>query len=152
MEPSLVRHGGAATTRDDFVRVATHWRVRRQPAAEWDAGVLEPADPSCDGGITLDGGFCAPQPLFDEGPKGQWVERYCGELLEPRTPEQLALCLKDDSLLAEVPEGVPPLAGRVVRITGSAAEEPAVATFPIKPGSSSATVQTALRRQDRDGR
>jgi RHS repeat-associated protein len=152
MEPSLVRHGGAATTRDDFVRVATHWRVRRQPAQEWDAGVLEPADPSCDGGVGPDGGFCAPQPLLDEGPKGQWVERYCGELPGPRTPEQLALCLKDDSELAEVPAGVPPLAGRVVRITGSAAEEPAVASFPIPPGSSTSTVQTSLRLRERDGR
>lgn len=152
MEPSLIRHGGAATTRDDFVRVATHWRVRRQPAQPWDAGVLPPMDPSCDGGVQEDGGSCAPQPLMDEGARGRWAERYCGELSEPRTPEQLALCLKDDRELAEVPAGVPPLAGRVVRVTGSAAEEPAVASFPIAPGRSTATVQTALRRVERDGR
>ncbi|HYH95020.1 RHS repeat-associated core domain-containing protein [Hyalangium sp.] len=152
MEPSFVRHGGAATTRDDFVRVATHWRVRRGPASSWDAGVLPPADPSCDGGVQQDGGFCAPQPLYDEGQRGRLLERYCAELPEPRTPEQQALCLRDDSLLAEVPAGVPPLAGRVVRITGSAAEEPAVASFHISPGRSTAAVQTSLRQVDRDGR
>ncbi|HEX8705547.1 MAG TPA: carboxypeptidase regulatory-like domain-containing protein, partial [Myxococcaceae bacterium] len=152
MEPSLIRHHGAATTRDDFVRVATHWRVRRQPAQEWDAGVLEPADPSCDGGVTRDGGFCAPQPLYDVGQRGKLLERYCSELPEPRTAEQQALCLRNDSELMDVPAGVPPLAGRVVRITGSAVEEPAVASFPIRPGSSSATVQTAMRRRDQNGR
>lgn len=152
MEPSLIRHGGAATTRDDFVRVSAHWRVRRQPARAWDAGVLPPLDPSCDGGVQADGGGCAPQQLMDEGPRGQWAEHYCGELPQPLTPEQQALCLKDDRELAEVPSGVPPLAGRVVRVTGSVAEEPAVASFPISPGRSTATVQTSLRRVERDGR
>ena len=151
MDPTIIRHGGEATTRDDFVRVATHWRVRRQPAISWDAGVLEPADPSCDGGVGPDGGFCAPQPLYDEGQRGRLLERYCSELPEPRTPEQQALCLRDDQELTDVPAGVPPLAGRVVRITGSAVEEPAVATFPIAPGRSTSTVQTALRRRERDG-
>ncbi|HYH99709.1 RHS repeat-associated core domain-containing protein [Hyalangium sp.] len=151
MEPSLIRHGGAGTTRDDFVRVATHWRVRRQPALSWDAGVLEPVDSSCDGGIQQDGGFCAPQPLFDEGERGRLLERYCAELPEPRTAEQQTLCLRDDRELTEVPAGVPPLAGRVVRITGSAVEQPAVASFPIPPGRSTSTVQTSLRRVDQDG-
>ncbi|KFE70050.1 polymorphic toxin-type HINT domain-containing protein [Hyalangium minutum] len=152
LEPSLVRHKGAATTRDNFVSVATHWRVRRQPARSWDPGVLPPVNSSCEGGSQAAGSTCAPQILLDEGPRGTWAEHYCGELPEPRTPEQQALCLKDDRELAEVPVGVPPLAGRVVRITGSAVEEPAVASFHVAPGRSTTTVQTALRRVERDGR
>ena len=150
-QKSFIRHGGGATTRDAFVSVDTHWRVRRKPRLGWDAGVLEPADPSCDGGVGLDGGSCKPQRLFDEGPRGRLLEYYCSELPQPRTPEQQALCLSDDSELANVPAGVPPLAGRVVRITGSAVEQPAVASFPIAPGRSTSTVQTALRRRERDG-
>ena len=153
MEPSLVRHGGAATTRDDFIRVATDWRVRRGPApARPEPGALSPADPSCDGGVRLDGGFCGPQSLQDEGRKGWVLERYCSEFTPPLTPEQQQVCLHDDSTLAQVPSGVPPLAGRVVRITGSAVEEPAVATFKISPGRSTSTVQTSLRMVGQDGK
>ncbi|MDC0712256.1 Ig-like domain-containing protein [Stigmatella sp. ncwal1] len=153
MEPSLVRHGGAATTRDDFVRVATDWRVRRAPApAMQNPEPLPPADPSCDGGVRPDGGFCGPQQLLDEGRKGWVLERYCSEFTPPLTPEQEQACLEDDSTLASVPPGVPPIAGRVVRITGSAVEEPAVATFKISPGRSSSTVQTSMRMVGQDGK
>ncbi|HZH77164.1 MAG TPA: hypothetical protein VEY88_14130, partial [Archangium sp.] len=153
MEPSLVRHGGSATTRDDFIRVATDWRVRRAPApARPEPGALSPVDPSCDGGVRLDGGFCGPHSLLDEGRKGWVLERYCSEFTPPLTPEQEQVCLRDDSALAQVPPGVPPLAGRVVRITGSAVEEPAVATFKISPGRSTSTVQTSLRMMGQDGK
>jgi RHS repeat-associated protein len=152
MQPSLVRHGGAATTRDDFVRVATHWRVRLQPAPQLPPpGELPPVDPSCDGGVQPDGGSCRPQPLYDEGRKGWMLERYCSEFTPPLTPEQQQVCLQDDRTLANVPPGVPPLAGRVVRITGSAVEEPAVASFRIPPGRSTATVQTSMRIRGQNG-
>ncbi|MET0405326.1 MAG: Ig-like domain-containing protein, partial [Cystobacter sp.] len=153
MEPSLVRHGGAATTRDDFIRIATDWRVRLEPApARRAPGEISPADPSCDGGVRLDGGFCEPGGLLDEGRQGWVLERYCSEFTPPLTPEQEQVCLKDDTTLTPVPSGVPPLAGRVVRITGSAVEEPAVATFPISPGRSTASVQTSMRMVGQDGK
>lgn len=153
MARSLVRHGGAATTRDDFISVATDWRVRLEPAPVLpEPGTLPPADSSCDGGVRLDGGFCGPGQLADEGPKGWVLERYCSEFTPPLTPEQQQVCLRDNSTLMQVPPGVPPLAGRVVRITGSAVEEPAVATFKISPGRSTSTVQTGMRMVGQDGK
>ncbi|MBM7116846.1 RHS repeat-associated core domain-containing protein [Archangium primigenium] len=153
MEASLVRHGGAATTRDEFIRIVTDWRVRRAPAPARPAPVPRPpAEASCDGGVKEDGGGCAPGRLVDEGLPGHVLERYCAEFTPPLTDEQRAVCLKDDRALSPVPAGVPPLAGRVVRITGSAVEEPVVATFPVPPGRSTSTVQTALRLVGQDGR
>ena len=72
------------------------------------------------------------------------LERYCSELLTP-TPEQLKICARMEQRLMDVPKGVPPLVGQLVRVTGSAVEQPAVAVFPILPGRVISDVQPALR-------
>ena len=48
----------------------------------------------------------------------------------------------------DVPAGVPPLAGQLVRVTGTSVEQPAVSVFPIMPGKGTSNVQVALRIQN----
>lgn len=160
--PTLVRAGGAATTRDTYVHLDTHWRVRTLAPAEWrlpDGGVREspldlgqPAD-RVDGGISEcrapgpDGGTvpCRPDLLRDEGVSGRLLETcsaYGAGAASNQT--KAAACFREGDL-EDVPAGVPPLAGRVVRVTGSAVEEPAVAQFGVVPGRGSAALQAAMR-------
>ncbi|MCE9670030.1 DUF6531 domain-containing protein [Myxococcus stipitatus] len=157
--PTLIRHGGAATTRDTYVHVDTHWRVRTMAPVEWrteDGGVREtPADLGLppewfDGGVAAcrsgDAGTpCVPGMLRDEGVSGRLLETCSeyGEGAAGSATKSLA-CLRAGDL-EDVPSGVPPLAGRVVRVTGSAAEEPAVAQFGVVPGRGSAALQAAMR-------
>ncbi|WP_158629059.1 RHS repeat-associated core domain-containing protein [Corallococcus sp. AB030] len=160
--PTLVRTGGAATTRDTYVHLDTHWRVRTLAPAEWrlpDGGVREspmdlglPAD-RVDGGISEcrvpnpDGGTvpCRPDLLRDEGVSGRLLET-CSAYGPGAASQQTkaAACFREGDL-EDVPAGVPPLAGRVVRVTGSAVEEPAVAQFGVVPGRGSAALQAAMR-------
>ncbi|TQF15752.1 hypothetical protein FJV41_11785 [Myxococcus llanfairpwllgwyngyllgogerychwyrndrobwllllantysiliogogogochensis] len=165
--PTLVRHGGAATTRDTYVHVDTHWRVRTSAPEEWraeDGGVRQtPLDAGFppewfDGGVspcreasradggTPDGGApCLPDMLRDEGVSGRILET-CSEYGEGAnsSAKKLLACRRNQDL-EDVPKGVPPLAGRVVRVTSSAAEEPAVAQFAVVPGRGSAALQAAMR-------
>lgn len=154
---SLVRHGGAATTRDDFVYVSTHWRVRVKPYLEdapsdggtdggtEDAGSLAVMG-NCSQGRSPDGGYCAPDTLLDKGDAGLPLEVYCSELPADASPSLRKGCINGETPLAEVPKGVPPLAGRVIGVTGAAAGEPVVIRFPLKPGGRFVeSVQTALR-------
>ncbi|RKI37803.1 hypothetical protein D7Y27_24905 [Corallococcus sp. AB004] len=160
--PTLVRTGGAATTRDTYVHLDTHWRVRTLAPSEWrlpDGGVSEspvdagqPAD-RVDGGISEcrvpnpDGGTvpCRPDLLRDEGVSGRLLET-CSAYGPGAASNQTkaAACFREGDL-EDVPAGVPPLAGRVVRVTGSAVEEPAVAQFGVVPGRGSAALQAAMR-------
>jgi RHS repeat-associated protein len=175
--PSLVRYGGAATTRDDFVHVSTHWRVRTaaepQDAgsdggmdAGSDAGAPDAGDggsASCmrgrlpdgglmDGGIWDGGGICEPYILHDvDTQKGLPLEVYCSQLHALSPPDQRAVCLRDDTLLADVPKGVPPISGRIVRVVGSAAEEPAVIKFDVQPGLTSSALEPAMRTRTASG-
>ncbi|RKH35831.1 hypothetical protein D7Y13_17030 [Corallococcus praedator] len=161
---SLIRHGGAATTRDDFVQVSTHWRVRQVGEPVTDAGtepppVESPADGGfdeaawcADAGLLPDAGSCAPGIIQDRGTPGVALEVFCSELPEGATQRAQGLCAQGTPRVVDVPAGVPPLAGRLVRVTGTAVEVPAVVIFPVKPGRHTATVQTALTYLDDSGR
>ncbi|RKH13284.1 hypothetical protein D7X74_22150 [Corallococcus sp. CA047B] len=161
---SLIRHGGAATTRDDFVQVSTHWRVRQVGEPVTDAGtepppVESPADGGfdeaawcADAGLLPDAGSCAPGIIQDRGTPGVALEVFCSELPEGATQRAQGLCAQGTPRVVDVPAGVPPLAGRLVRVTGTAVEVPAVVIFPVKPGRHTATVQTALTYLDASGR
>ncbi|HYO70821.1 MAG TPA: DUF6531 domain-containing protein, partial [Archangium sp.] len=171
---SLVRHGGAATTRDEFMYVSTHWRVRVKPYGA-DGGTDGGTDAGMDGGATgaggtdggsagagvcrlvdggwpADGGSCYPNVLVDEGDAGLPLEVYCSELTADAGVLEREHCIRKDPPLAEVPRGVPPLAGRIVGVTGSAVEAPVVIRFPVKPGGQFVeSVQTALRYRKPSG-
>ncbi len=88
-----------------------------------DAGVLV-ADTSdagfIDGGPGIRQGVSA---LVDEGDAGRPLERLCSELDESATPREYIDCLNDDTTLTDVPTGVPPLAGRLVHLAGSASTD-----------------------------
>ncbi|WNG16934.1 RHS repeat-associated core domain-containing protein [Cystobacter fuscus] len=165
-QKNLIRTGGAGTTRDDFVQVSTHWRVRPTPAAGVDGGsgidggvASRLAAPGASGGETCvrglrsDGGACSPGALVDDdADAGLLLQVYCSELPPGATEEQLATCLRDSEQLSDVPKGVPPLAGRIVRVTNSADEQVVVSTFPVAPGQSTVNVQTAQRTEKADGK
>ncbi|MBN1205865.1 MAG: hypothetical protein JXB05_13185 [Myxococcaceae bacterium] len=170
--PTLVRNGGAATTGDSYLHLDTHWRVRTMAPLEWraeDGGVLEePVDaglppdrvdgglPPCrdpqyadgglpDGGLS-DGGLvpCTPGSIRDDGVSGILLET-CSEYgagAASSTTKQTA-CLRSQDL-QDVPPGVPPLAGRIWRVTGTALEEPVVAQFAVLPGRGSAAVEASM--------
>ncbi|QSQ26146.1 hypothetical protein JY651_14960 [Pyxidicoccus parkwayensis] len=165
--PTLVRHGGAATTRDTYVHVDTHWRVRTMAPAEWrtedggvreepldlhlpdrvDGGISPCPDPVRDGGVVpSDGGTkCRPDLIRDEGISGRLLEtcsEYGAGMASSATKQTACLRAQD---LQDVPAGVPPLAGRVVRVTSSAVEQPEVAQFGVVPGRGSAALQAAMR-------
>jgi RHS repeat-associated protein len=147
--PHLVRTGGAATTTDDFVWISSQWRVRKStakpgPETAWDG---KPLDPHCVNGKLPDGGTCLGGQLYDEGPQGPLLEKYCDTPPSP-DPNAPVTCLRDDSVLVDVPAGVPPLIGRVIRLTQTAATniEPYGPVFPIRPGASTAQVQAGIRQ------
>ncbi|NBD08507.1 RHS repeat-associated core domain-containing protein [Corallococcus silvisoli] len=153
----LIRTGGAGTTRDDYVQVVTHWRVRRERRLAAGPGAGAPDGGSdggtCVRGLQADGGACAPGLLTDDdADAGVPLEVFCSELPATASALQLASCLQDDQELSDVPPGVPPLAGQIVRVTGSAVEQPAVTTFPVAPGQHSVHVEAALRRLNADGK
>jgi len=54
----LVRHGGSATTRDDYIKVATHWRVRVAPEAGTPSSLLEKFCSELPGGKAPTGEKC----------------------------------------------------------------------------------------------
>ncbi|ABS26527.1 CARDB domain-containing protein [Anaeromyxobacter sp. Fw109-5] len=85
-----------------------------------------------------------PAPPRIAGGPGKMLERYCSELVNP-TPDQIKICTKLEARLMDVPAGVPPLAGQLVRVTGTSVERPAVAVFPIHPGKGTSNIQAALR-------
>jgi large repetitive protein len=143
--PFLVRTGGGATTRDDFIAISTHWRVRTNVSNAGDTSFVgKLLEPDCKAGLLPDGGLCVGR-LVDVGPQGPLLERYCSELGPAPTADELRTCLKDDTQLVDVPAGVPGLKGRVVRLVGSAAEQPAVSQFDVLPGAASAAVQAGQR-------
>ncbi|HEX8434107.1 DUF6531 domain-containing protein, partial [Archangium sp.] len=167
---SLVRHGGAATTRDDFVYVSTHWRVRVKPYGEdasadggtdggLDAGTANAGGMdggsdagTCQRGLLPDGGNCYPKPLVDEGDAGLLLEVYCSELSEDAGFSMRKACINKEPPLVEVPTGVPPLAGRIIGVTGTAVEGPMVVPFAVKPGARYVeSVQSALRYRKPSG-
>ncbi|WP_164000767.1 RHS repeat-associated core domain-containing protein [Pyxidicoccus caerfyrddinensis] len=176
--PSLIRHGGAATTRDDFLQVSTHWRVRQTLESDLDAGTDGGSDAGTDAGVdagpprldaglpdggfdvdfwcqdagTLpDGGACAPGAIRDWGTPGQALEVFCSELPEGSAQRVLGQCAAGSARVVDVPAGVPPLAGRIVRVTGTSVEEPAVVSFAVRPGRHTATVQAALTYENDAG-
>ncbi|MBI5543266.1 MAG: hypothetical protein HY901_05220, partial [Deltaproteobacteria bacterium] len=91
----LVRHGGAATTTDDYLAISTHWRVRLATAP--DAGVP-------DGGAMDAGGDAGAGPLREEGEPGTPLEVLCSEVPPGGDPTG---CMKDDAVLTDVPGGIP---------------------------------------------
>ena len=162
--PTLIRHGGAATTRDTYVHLDTHWRVRTMAPLEWrseDGGVrTTPVDAglppdrvngglsSCGMGSATDGGTnpdCTPNVLHDVGISGVLLET-CSEYGPgaAASATKQAACLRSQDL-QDVPAGVPPLAGRVVRVTNSAMEQPEVTQFAVVPGRGSGALQAAMR-------
>lgn len=172
--PNLVRHGGAATTRDDFLSVNTHWRVRVKPvstggsaedAGTPDAGTSDGGTSDAgqgnkgrciwellpDGGFRADGGNCGPGELVDYGDAGTPLEVMCSELPPNATTAMRANCFQWSPDLVDVPSGIAPLAGRVVGVTNSAVGVPAVVQFPVLPGRHTATVQASLRYQGKTG-
>ncbi|MBJ6764140.1 hypothetical protein JGU66_25480 [Myxococcaceae bacterium JPH2] len=158
----LIRTGGAGTTRDDAVQVVTHWRVRRakqEPPRTGetggDGGVPGPdaGGATCVRGFQSDGGTCAPGVLTDDDARGGTpLEVYCSELLPTASPVQRATCLKDDQELRDVPKGVPALEGQIVRVTGTAVEQPAVTTFQVAPGQNTVNIQASLRMVNQEGK
>ncbi|RKH96059.1 RHS repeat-associated core domain-containing protein [Corallococcus sp. AB038B] len=153
----LIRTGGAGTTRDDYVQVVTRWRVRRQRqlAAEPGTGATDGgvAQGDCVRGLHADGGSCAPGLLTDDAADaGVPLEMFCSELPPGAPALQVASCLQDDQELTDVPTGVPPLAGQIIRVTGSAVEQPAVTTFAVAPGQHTVHVDAAMRRLNADGK
>ncbi|RKH31916.1 RHS repeat domain-containing protein, partial [Corallococcus sicarius] len=153
----LIRTGSAGTTRDDYVQVVTHWRVRRQRQLPVEPGAGTPdagtAGGDCVRGFQADGGACAPGILTDDdADAGVPLEVYCSELPATASALQRASCLQDDQELSDVPAGVPPLAGQIIRVTGSAVEQPAVTTFAVAPGQNTVHVEAALRRLNVDGK
>ncbi|HET6981954.1 MAG TPA: DUF6531 domain-containing protein, partial [Myxococcaceae bacterium] len=129
----LIRTSGGATTKDQFLQVETHWRVRRKPnndpSTAYDGGppIL------CTGKLCPDAG-----PIVDVGNQGPLLEQFCSEV-DPLSSAAKD-CLQDDSELTDVPAGVPPLKGSVVRVTGSAVEDPYVVGFDMKPRRSTAAL------------
>ena len=77
-----------------------------------------------------DSGPC-PSAIGDEGDAGERLEVYCSELPPSARDDK---CLTDDSVLTDVPAGVPALAGHLVRVTGAATEEAVVERFDVSPG------------------
>ncbi|MDP2345518.1 MAG: DNRLRE domain-containing protein [Deltaproteobacteria bacterium] len=145
MEPSLVRSGGLATTSDDYVTVATRWRVRLKPNAvdDADAGVL--ADAGFLVGEVADAG-AGPGSLVDEGSAGTPLEELCSLLDDGATPRERLDCLRRDDVLVDVPPAVPPLAGHIVSMPGGTPIE--AATFRIEPGKSTSTLTVARQLVD----
>ncbi|NTX62301.1 hypothetical protein HUA74_16725 [Myxococcus sp. CA051A] len=161
--PSLVRHGGAGTTKDDFLQLDTHWRVRQLPEVALDGGVGGDAGTPSQGdggadeasclavGFLPDGGICEPGRLKDLGVPGEELEQFCSELPASSPQRLLGRCDTGTPRVVDVPPGVPSLAGRVVRVTGTAEEQPVVVTFPVRPGRHTASVQTPLTYVDGQG-
>jgi RHS repeat-associated protein len=154
----LIRTGGAGTTRDDYLQVTTHWRVRRAPvpeAAPTDGGLpdtWEREEEDCEKGRLPDGGVCRPSAITDDdADAGTLLEMYCSELAPAASRKQWETCLRDAMQLADVPRGVPPLAGQIVRVTGTTVEQPAVTTFDVAPGLNTVNVQSSLRRVNASG-
>ncbi|HZI12096.1 MAG TPA: Ig-like domain-containing protein, partial [Myxococcus sp.] len=127
----LIRTGGAGTTRDEYVQVTTHWRVRRAPPS-MDGGTADGGvpgggdDEDCDKGFLPDGGICRPSSITDDdADAGRPLEIFCSELSAGAAAKYWAVCLRDNMELSDVPKGAPPLKGQIVRVTGGMLEEPA---------------------------
>ncbi|MCY1022376.1 RHS repeat-associated core domain-containing protein [Pyxidicoccus sp. MSG2] len=154
----LIRTGGAGTTRDDYLQVTTHWRVRRAAVpvvAPTDGGLpdtWEREEADCEKGRLPDGGVCKPSAITDDdADAGTLLEMYCSELAPGASRKQWETCLRDAMQLADVPRGVPPLAGQLVRVTGTTVEQPAVKVFEVAPGLNTVNVQASLRRVNASG-
>ncbi len=118
--PTLVRTGGAATSRDGYLAVSTHWRVRTAPLPPFDVNLLDGGQLCLhDGGSSADAG-CRPSPLRDVGTKGLPLEVYCSQLPQDAGADFLAACVRDEELL-DVPAGVPPLGARVALVSSGLA-------------------------------
>jgi RHS repeat-associated protein len=127
----LVRNGGQTTTRDQFLQVTTHWRVRVAPEPDFvEADV--PTAPAA-------GDTDAPSAKYDltavgvDGP-GTMLEVPCSTFKTAPSGARLERCTAAEATLAELPVGVTPLAGQLVRVTGTAVERPNVSVFAIRPG------------------
>ncbi|MBS2023439.1 MAG: Ig-like domain-containing protein, partial [Deltaproteobacteria bacterium] len=154
----LVRQGGSATTRDEFFKIATHWRVRKAanpPPAQSDGA----PDPECtkytesDGGVvykaSADGGACKPARIQDsDTDAGSPLEVYCSEVPDGG---DLSTCIHDDTVLVDVPQGVPPIAGRIWSQTGTAAGEPMPIVFDLGPGQHTSLVSPSVSFRNADG-
>jgi hypothetical protein len=134
---------GGSTARAPGSRIRSSWGTGRTTAdlvaSNVDAGVLE-TDTSdagfIDGGPAVsavpvtDAGFLDGGPvdrgisaLVDNGTKGLALERLCSELDEKATPREYLDCLNDETTLTDVPAGVPPIAGRIVHLSGAASTD-----------------------------
>ena len=150
-ETYMVRHGGMATSQDNWLRVSTRWRVRKQVGS--DPGLTIPDAgpvPECDAGVGPDGGACEPRPIYDEGVFGEALEVACSELSPAASAEERARCLLDDTVLSDVPAGVPPLAAQIVPVAAGAAQKP-IAHFTVPPGHNTSWVDPAIQIVDGNG-
>ncbi|MBI5548736.1 MAG: hypothetical protein HY901_33050, partial [Deltaproteobacteria bacterium] len=137
----LIRTGGAATSRDDFIQLRTHWQVRRSATAARQVTATSPAPPP----TTPTGLDAGVGPIRDVGDAGRLLEVYCSRL----SAQALARgdpCLDEKRPeVVDVPAGVPPLAGHVVRIPETDQAMPYNKTFDVRPGSASVSVDPAQR-------
>ena len=138
---SLVRAGGQATTADEYVKVSTRWRVRRDVAAadDADAGTLADA-----GRLVTEGGQDDSEPgaLVDEGVAGSPLYQLCTELDAAATERERLDCLRDERTLVNVPAGISPLAAQLVPI-GAAMGPPKY--FAVHPAAHTSILEVAAR-------
>ncbi|MBL8918245.1 MAG: Ig-like domain-containing protein, partial [Myxococcaceae bacterium] len=153
---TLVRHGGLATTGDDFISVRTRWGVRSEPRAyracvEREgqlAGVCEPLALELGSSEQRDAGSYAIRfrdagALVDIGSRGLPLEVPCADLPSGAPDAAWNVCLSGEYRIIDMPAGVAPLSGQLARWTGSAIEQPVVPTFPIAPGGATTLVEVS---------
>jgi len=158
----FVRHGGAATTRDDWLRLVTQWRVRLPPCEAAATGgdcpaqpappappVPPPTPPRTTPGPPVD--WANPVASSPAKP-GEPLELLCSELPETASADDLARCRETERRLRDMPPGVPPLWGQLVRVTNSAVEVPSVALFHVAPGKATVNLQPGLQYTDPSGK
>jgi YD repeat-containing protein len=116
---------GGSTARGPGSPIRASWGEGRTTAdlLGADAGQLE-TDTSdagfIDGGPAVQQGVTA---LVDEGKRAAPLERLCSELDENATPREYLDCLNDETTLTDVPAGIPPIAGRIVHLSGAASTD-----------------------------
>jgi hypothetical protein len=141
---------GGSTARAPGSRIRSSWGNGRTTAdllaSNVDAGVLE-TDTSdagfIDGGPAVQQGVTA---LVDEGKRAAPLERLCSELDENATPREYLDCLNDETTLTDVPAGVPPIAGRVVHLSGAASTDQ---LFHIEGGAHEQALHVARKTTER---
>lgn len=156
----LIRSGATATAQDERIRISSHWRVRKEAAPSesngYDGGPLDPfwdlpeqeCPPGSDAGCVHQMSDDDYLVNADAGPEPQSIGKYllqpCGDLPDPETltDKEEERCRGVEDQLTDVPQGVPPLAGQLVSVLGSATST--ITTFPINGGLDSPVVHPAI--------